>query len=458
MLNTLTTDDCKAIPLTAINANSLKPWLETQPKRIQAWVSNNSFSGKPGSFCLIPNAKHGLERVLVGTNETIDLWDCADLTRKLPARDYYLDESWPDRQLEALSLGWALGAYRFDRYRPDPQPLPRLRLDKTCSDARLSALLNGIGLTRDLINTPAQDMMPEHLAASMEMLADEHDAEFTAITGEELLDQNFPVIHAVGRASAHPPQLLDLRWGKPSDPCLTLVGKGVCFDSGGLNLKPANGMRLMKKDMGGAAHVLGLASMIMQCGLPVRLRVLIPAVENAVSGNAFRPGDVLTSRSGKSIEIDNTDAEGRLVLADALSLALEDDPQLIIDMATLTGAARVALGTEVPALFSNRADTAQDLKYLGEQVQDPLWPMPLHKPYRRWLNSDIADLQNCSTTPFGGAITAALFLQEFVGVERDWVHIDVMAWNTEAQPGRPRGGEAMGLRAFLSYLEKRFGP
>lgn len=457
MLDTLTTEAGLAIPLTAVSTATLADWAQSQTEVVQTWIESSHFTGKPGSVCLLPDADHGLLRVLVGVADPIDLWSCAGLSTRLPPRDYTLDESWPVEQHEALALGWALGAYRFDRYKPDTQERPRLLLDAHCDPARLDAIVTGIGLTRDLINTPAQDMMPQHLAATMQMLADEYDGEFRAIVGEELLDENFPVIHAVGRASAHAPQLLDLRWGNPGAPALTLVGKGVCFDSGGLDLKPASGMRLMKKDMGGAAHVLGLASMIMQTDLPVRLRVLIPAVENAVSGDAFRPGDVLTSRSGTTIEIDNTDAEGRLVLCDALSAALEDEPQLLIDMATLTGAARVALGTDVPAIFANCADTAHDLKTLSETENDPLWPMPLHAPYKRWLKSDIADLLNCSTTPFGGAITAALFLQDFVGKEQDWVHMDVMAWNTENQPGRPRGGEAMGLRSFFNYLQKRFG-
>jgi leucyl aminopeptidase len=316
--------------------------------------------------------------------------------------------------------------------------------------------VQAITLVRDLINTPAEDMMPEHLAQAMITLAQAFNAHVEQVVGDSLLDQNFPTIHAVGRASTHPPRLLELRWGKESAPKLTLVGKGVCFDSGGLDLKAANNMRLMKKDMGGAAHVMGLAHRVMSTGLPVRLRVLVPTVENAVAGNAFRPGDVIRSRKGLTIEIDNTDAEGRLILCDALATGAADNPDLMIDFATLTGAARVALGTEIPVFFCNTDEVAAGLMATAETEHDPIWRLPLHAPYRELLDSKIADIANSAGAPYGGAITAALFLQEFVPAGIPWVHFDIMAWNTKSRPGRPEGGEAMGLRAVFRYLCQRF--
>jgi len=305
------------------------------------------------------------------------------------------------------------------------------------------------------VNTPAGDMMPEHLSEEMQALASEHGAKFSEVIGDDLLAENFPTIHMVGRASVHAPRMLDMTWGDENHPKLTLVGKGVCFDSGGLDLKPAAGMRLMKKDMGGAAHVLGLASLIMSTELPVKLRVLIPAVENAVSNNAFRPGDIVTTRKGLTVEIDNTDAEGRLVLCDALALADDEKPDLIIDFATLTGAARVALGLEVPGFYSTDDEFAADLMQQGDITEDAVWRLPLHQDYASYLKGSISDLVNCSPTPFGGSITAALYLQNFVE-NSSWVHFDVGAWNDRPRPGRPKGGEAMGIRAVLQALQNRY--
>ncbi|MBL0689945.1 MAG: leucyl aminopeptidase family protein, partial [Pseudoalteromonas sp.] len=315
---------------------------------------------------------------------------------------------------------------------------------------------DAINLARDLVNTPAADMMPQHLSQVMSDLADTFDGEFTQWVGDELLEQNYPTIHMVGRASENKPRLLDLKWGAVDAPQITLVGKGVCFDSGGLDLKPSSGMRNMKKDMGGAAHVIALAQLIMAANLPIRLRVLVPAVENAVSRNAFRPGDVIKTRKGIMVEIDNTDAEGRLVLCDALSEAQNDEPELIIDFATLTGACRVALGTELPGFFSTERDVANAIMDSGMQVNDPVWQLPLFEQYTPFLKSDVADMTNCSSTPFGGAITAALYLKEFVEPNTPWVHFDVMAWNLRALPGRPAGGEALGIRAVFTYLQNRF--
>jgi len=311
-------------------------------------------------------------------------------------------------------------------------------------------------LVRNLNNTPANHMMPEQLTYATSILAREYGAAFMEVTGDLLIDENYPMVHAVGRASVHSPRFLEMTWGDETYPRLTLVGKGVCFDSGGLDLKPSKFMRQMKKDMGGAAHVLGLANLIMQNRLPVHLRVLIPAVENAVSGDAFRPGDVITARSGKTVEIDNTDAEGRLVLCDALNDAASDNPDLIIDFATLTGAARVALGTEVPVYFTNTLQLANELNEASQQTGELVWQLPLHQPYFAQLESDCADILNCSPEGYGGAITAALFLKEFVPNNIRWAHFDVMAWNNRTRSGRPKGGEAMGLMSVYHWLEKRY--
>ena len=309
---------------------------------------------------------------------------------------------------------------------------------------------------RDLVNTPAADMMPINLGECAQNLADRYQGEVKQIIGEELLEQNYPTIHAVGRASVHEPRLIDLTWGDNTHPKVTLVGKGVCFDSGGLDIKPAAGMRNMKKDMGGSAHVLGLAQLIMSHNLPVCLRVLIPAVENAISSNAIRPGDVITTRTGITVEIDNTDAEGRLVLCDALAEADNDKPDLIVDFATLTGAMRVALGTELPGFFSTSDQVAAGITEAGSKITDPVWRMPLYSAYRDLLKSTVADMTNCATVPFGGAITAALYLQEFVNKDTDWVHFDVMAFNIRALSGRPLGGEAFGIRAVFDYLQTKY--
>ena len=446
-----------AVALIPIAVDDLDAWLARQQPSIRAWVTANGFHAKPGSLCPIPSTEGGLQGMLAGISSVDDPWTCAGLPALLPEGSYYLDVDWDRTALERHALGWGLGAYQFSRYKTPKEQRAKLALDPACDSHDISNRLQAIGLVRDLINTPAQDMMPEHLADAIESLADEFDASVQQILGEELLTRNFPAIHTVGRASVHAPRLLDLRWGATHHPKVTLVGKGVCFDSGGLDLKPANGMRLMKKDMGGAAHVLGLARMIMGAKLPLRLRVLIPAVENAVAGNAFRPGDIITSRKGLSIEVDNTDAEGRLILCDALAEAVTEAPDLLIDFATLTGAARSALGTDVPAMFCDSDKVAIDLLQAATDECDPLWRLPLHKPYRELLDSTVADIANSSKVPYGGAITAALFLQEFVAPETPWVHFDVMAWNIRNRPGRPEGGEAMGLRAVYRYLQRRYG-
>ncbi|MGH9320777.1 MAG: leucyl aminopeptidase family protein, partial [Vicinamibacteria bacterium] len=365
------------------------------------------------------------------------------------------------KDAEAAALGFALGTYRFERLRKSSEKekeLARLAWPEGSDRKRVTSAAEATMLVRDLINTPASDLGPAELASAAEDVAKKYQGALRVIVGDALLEQGYPAIHAVGRAAApdRAPRLIDVTFGEPSLPKVTLVGKGVCFDSGGLDLKPANNMKLMKKDMGGGAHVLGLASMIGDAGIPVRLRVLIPAVENSVSGSALRPLDVVRTRKGTTIEIGNTDAEGRVVLADALAEASSESPALLLDFATLTGAARVALGAELPALFCNDEPTAAALVAKAEAESDPLWRMPLFKPYRKQIESKVADLTNSTDSPLAGAITAALFLQEFVSAGIPWAHVDLMAWNTSSRPGRPEGGEAMGMRAAYAVIEERF--
>ncbi|TXL74515.1 leucyl aminopeptidase family protein [Vineibacter terrae] len=386
------------------------------------------------------------------------MWDYGALAGKLPAGDYCLVGDTAPVSTADACIAFALGSWRFTRYRGDVKSQPRLVWPAKCDRGAVERTVNGICLARDLITTPSNDMGPAELAAAARQLARRHRARFSVIAGNELLRRNYPVIHAVGRASTRAPRLVDIVWGRPSAPKVTLVGKGVCFDSGGLDLKPASGMLMMKKDMGGAATVLAAAAMVMAARLNVRLRVLIPAVENSVSGNAFRPLDVIKSRKGVTVEIGNTDAEGRLILCDALAEAAREEPALIIDVATLTGAARVALGPDVPALFSNDDELADSLLKAAKEREDPLWRLPLWRGYRRFLDSKVADINNAGQSPFGGAITAALFLQTFVPDSVPWAHIDTMAWNQTSQPGRPEGGEAMGARAIYGMLAAKYPP
>ena len=437
-------------PITVIEAKHYEQWLSDQPDNVRNWLSQSGFEGK--GHQLIPLPDGTLDQVVVVVEGDRSVWQLSDLATSLPKAAYFLNG--PSDQLSAAALGWVLGQYQFSRYK-NVEEKATLYINDEAVVKDVIALAKGVTLTRNLVNTPAGDMMPEHLSDAMHSLAKEFQADFSEVVGDELIQQNFPTIHMVGRASDHAPRLLELTWGDKSNPTLCLVGKGVCFDSGGLDLKPTAGMRLMKKDMGGAAHVLGLAAIVMAKALPVRLRVLVPAVENAVSGNAFRPGDVVTTRKGLTVEIDNTDAEGRLILCDALALADDEKPDLIIDFATLTGAARVALGLELPGFYSTEETFAKDLLDSGVDEEDQVWRLPLHQPYASYLKGSISDLVNCSPTPMGGSITAALYLQQFVE-NSPWVHFDVGAWNDRARPGRPKGGEAMGIRAVFKALEKRY--
>ncbi len=423
----------------------------------QLWIDAMGFKAEPGTFCLLPGRDNSFAKVLVGRPAKLDLWALGMLSQTLPPNQYTLPDDLTAEEATALTLGWLLGQYRFDRYKQTPAaPQPVLKPPANADFAYIEAVRAATFLARDLINTPANDMGPERLEAVADDIATTHQATLTVIRDRELEAQNYPLIYAVGKASAQAPRLIDLRWGKPEHPRVTLVGKGVCFDSGGLDIKTAQGMLLMKKDMGGAAHALGLAMLIMQMNVPLSLRVLIPAVENSIAGNAMRPLDVLLSRKGMTVEIGNTDAEGRLILADALWEACREDPALVVDFATLTGAARIALGTEIPAYFSNSPALIPALQQWGDRMADPLWNLPLHAPYRDLLNSKVADIANISSGSYGGAIMAALFLQEFVKPEIPWIHVDTMAWNVRALPGRPEGGEVMGMRAIFELIRQQF--
>ncbi|MDX1512589.1 MAG: leucyl aminopeptidase family protein [Gammaproteobacteria bacterium] len=444
------------IPVIPLTEADFPGWREGAPATARRFAESSGFSAKAETHCFIADEKGEITQVLAGVGDPGDPFCLARLPLTLPAGNYYLKTDWTPAVLERATIGWALGAYRFTRYKGTDQVMPKLVIDKQCDARSIKDQVNAVFMVRDLVNTPAEDMMPEHLQDVVRRLGQEFEAETMEVVGEALLEQNFPAIHAVGRASAHPPRLLDLRWGDASNPRLTLVGKGVCFDTGGLDLKSAANMRLMKKDMGGAAHAIGLARLVMCADLPVRLRLLVPAVDNAVSGNAFRPGDVLATRKGMTVEIDNTDAEGRLILCDALTEGGSESPDLMIDFATLTGAARVALGTDLPALFCNDDPVADALVSHGAAERDPLWRLPLYAPYRELIDSNIADITNSASRPYGGAITAALFLESFVPDDVRWAHIDLMAWNLKTRPGRPEGGEAMGLRSVYACLRERY--
>ncbi len=432
--------------------DSFATWQSEQNSFVKNWLAQTGFNGE--GISLLPNEQGELAQALFVDDNPEHFFACGDLIKQLPAGQYLLDCA--EEHLEAIAFSWTVGRYNFDRYKQDEKAYPVLAIDNQEIVSKAIIMAEGTALVRDLINTPAADMMPKNLAEIAISLTEKFGGSVEQIIGDKLLDENYPTIHAVGRASIHKPRLIDINWGNDSDPKITLVGKGVCFDSGGLDLKPAAGMRLMKKDMGGSAHVLGLAHLIMASNLPIKLRVLIPAVENAVSSNALRPGDVITTRKGLTVEVDNTDAEGRLVLCDALDEAENDNPELLIDFATLTGAMRIGLGTELPGFFSTNDEIAMQVTSSGEVINDPVWRMPLYSPYKSLLKSNIADLSNCSPVPQGGAITAALYLQAFVKPETNWLHFDIMGWNTRALSGRPIGGEAFGIRAVFEYLNAKY--
>ncbi len=422
-----------------------------------AWAKANSFVGEPGRVLLVPNPDGGIGAALIGIPERGDGLEplfAGTLARTLREGEWYFANMPPNPRLAVV--GMLLGSYSFSRYSRRPTPDLRLVCPSGVDADGARRIAEGAFLTRDLVNTPTNDMGPDDIEKAVRALGRSHKASVSVITGDALLVRNFPMIHAVGRASAQAPRLIDLRWGPKDAPKVTLVGKGVAFDTGGLDIKPSSSMLLMKKDMGGAANVLGLAHMIMSAGLKLRLRVLVPAVENSISASAFRPGDVLTSRKGTTVEIGNTDAEGRLILADALAYADEEEPQLMIDMATLTGAARVALGPELPPFFTDDETLASDLAAASRTEADPVWRLPLWNAYDNRYPSKIADLNNVNTDGFGGAIIAALFLRRFVSRARSWAHFDVFAWSPIDRPHCPVGGEAQAIRALSKVLSDRY--
>jgi len=422
----------------------------------RAALAGQRFTAKPGQTAIVPDGDGWFAVAGVPDPARLSSWCLAKLAEVLPAGTYRLAEGAAGPALH----GWQTAQYAFTRYHRDPAAEgPRILLSKEAGGIETArAEAQGVALVRDLVNTPAEDMGPAALEEVAAGIAAAHRAQLTVTRGDQLAAE-FPMVHAVGRAAArhHAPRMLHFTWGREGAPVLALVGKGVCFDSGGLDIKPSAGMLLMKKDMGGAAHALALAQLVMAAGLDVRLHCLVPAVENAIAGNAFRPGDVLASRKGLTVEIGNTDAEGRLILGDALTRASEEAPELILDFATLTGAARVALGPDLPALFARRDETADALVKAGREQDDEVWRLPLHEPYGEWLKSDIADTGNAHGNAFAGASVAALFLDKFVGKDLDWAHFDTFAWRPTARPGRPRGGEALGLRAAWHMLRGRFG-
>ena len=442
------------IPIQLVAQNDYQEWFKKQDNFTRQWLTSNQFRGEAGCFSLIPDSTGTIQKVICIVPDKKSMWSIGNLPLALPEGIYELDVKKTDHEHYAIS--WGLGSYQFTRYKKSLRKPAQLYLSADVPANYVNNVTESIYWVRDLINLPTNDLGPSEFSKLILEFSKNYRMTFKEIVGEDLLKQNYPAIHAVGRACHDESRLIDLRWGNKKHPKITLVGKGVCFDTGGLDLKPSPMMLLMKKDMGGAAHVLGLARMIMESKLPICLRVLIPLVENAVGGDAYRPGDVINSRKGLTIEIGNTDAEGRLILADALTEAVSEKPELIIDMATLTGAARVALGPDLPALFSNQDNLAQSIIRHGLQEQDPVWHMPLFSAYREALNSVIADINNVSVDSYGGAITAALFLKEFVPDEIAWIHFDLMAWNLRSRAGRPQGGEAMALRALLSYLTEKY--
>ncbi|MGC1181540.1 leucyl aminopeptidase family protein [Legionella sp.] len=442
----------QAIPLYLISQTQWANGIDSLTLAERNGFALKQFKAKIGDYYLVNNADGLIDKAYIGTGNGNQALALANAALQLPANCYEVQ----GLISQEAALFWALAQYRYDQYKKN-EVQPRVLLIKPDELHNLLALADAHFLVRDLVNKPTYDLGPKEMAKVVEQLAKTHGAKFKQWVGDELLHENFPAIHAVGRAAISEPRLLSLTWGSEVHPKVTLVGKGVCFDTGGLDIKSAYGMRLMKKDMGGAAHVIGLAQWIMTRSLPVRLQMLIPAVENAIGPNAFRPGDVLTMRNGLTVEVHNTDAEGRLILADALVKACEDQPDLLIDFATLTGAARVSVGTEISALFTNNEQLAADVLDASLKVMDPLWRLPLFSPYEEYLKSNMADMSNACDHPYAGAIIASLFLQRFITEATPWLHFDIMAWNEKNKPGKPEGGEVMGLRAVAEYLLRVYG-
>jgi leucyl aminopeptidase len=449
-----------AIPITFVTKATWDAIFADLPAQARQFAKANGFSAKAGACLALPTPDGEIAQVLFGldgeNSKFRDPFRPGQLPGLLPPGTYrFGNVETQDARLAALAF--ALGSYRFSRYRKADAPEVRLVPPDGVDVAEITRIAEATALARDLINTPSNDMGPEQLAVAAQELASRFGADFNCVVGDELTKKNFPLIHAVGQASSRAPRLIDFTWGDPAHPKVTLVGKGVCFDTGGLDLKPSSSMLIMKKDMGGAANVLALAQMVMDTKLKLRLRVLIPAVENAVAGNAFRPLDIFTSRKGLTVEIGNTDAEGRLVLADALALADEEKPDLLIDLGTLTGAARVALGPDLPPFYTDDEELAQKLSVCAKSENDPLWRLPLWPPYDNWLDSKVADVNNAASGTFAGSITCALFLKRFVELAKSWLHVDIFAWTPSAKPAHPEGGECQAARAIYKLLSERYG-
>lgn len=436
------------IPLNLITSKQLQ-------KIKSDWIKATDFKAEQGQICILPHKTGKVQEVLVGSQE-FDSWALAHLPSQLPKGNYKLKSPFKGEKLHSLLIGWALAFYTFDHHKKEPVPRPQAKLifPDEADRKYVRTVIESITTIRDLINMPANHLSPFALADQAKKIAKMHGADITVIKDQSKLAQDFPLVYAVGKSSTNAPCFIEMRWGKKTHPKLALIGKGVTFDTGGLNLKPGSAMGLMKKDMGGAAHALGVAQAIMALNLPVNLRVYVPSAENAVSGTAMRPQDVLMSRKGLTVEIDNTDAEGRLLLADALTKACEDKADYLIDFSTLTGAARVALGPEIPALFSNTPKWAQELVKRSAEYEEPFWELPLYKGYRKWNTGKSGDLTNSANTPFAGAILAGLFLESFVEPTIPWIHLDLYGWNPTAKPGRPEGGEAFGVRSLLAIIQE----
>ncbi len=449
--------DPAAVPIELVLESGFTSWLRDQDAATQAHLAAQRFEGKRYTQALRFAAEGQLSGVVVGARQHDDIWALGNAALTLPPQSYTLPADLPSGTRQRLALGFALGAYQFLRYKPKAaRACAQLVVEDDTLRADISKIAFAVHRARDLVNTPTEDLGPDQMETVIAGIAATHGAELRCFVGDELLQHNFPAIHAVGRASHRAPRLIELTWGDPHHPRIAILGKGVCFDTGGLNIKAGDGMAAMKKDMGGAAVAIQLAQLVMDAGLPVHLQLLVAAVENAIGPNAYRPGEVIATRAGLSVEIGNTDAEGRVVLCDAMTYAAESAPELMLDFATLTGAARIALGPDLPALFCNREELSLDLIACGREAGDPLWPMPLWEDYASMIDSKIADLNNSGGSRLAGAITAALYLKRFVPEQIPWVHLDTYCWS-EGRPGRPAGGDCQGLRAAFAYLQQRYG-
>lgn len=439
------------LPLHLVTAETWDAWYKAAADNHQRWIDEQGFEPKPGRVITLPGRDGALDAAVAIISDKA-IWDAASIANSLPAHAWQIYNNPSDALDDSFLIGWALAHYSYMAYRDKPAPVrATIMLPPETNTARILGLASGTYLGRDMINMPPNKMNPAGLEDTARALAKTYKAKISVISGTKLAS-GFPAIDCVGRAAECPPRLIDMRWGK-TGPKITLIGKGITFDSGGLDLKPSKAMEMMKKDMGGSAIVLGLANALMHANVPIRLRVLVPTAENAVSERSMRPLDIIDTRAGLKVEIGNTDAEGRLVLADAITYAREDEPDFMIDFATLTGAARVALGTELPALFTNDDNVARSIIDASNKAQDPLWQLPLFDDYDRYLDAGYAAMSSTGASGYGGAITAALFLRRFAGAESNWAHIDVMAWNLSGRPGRPKGGEVMGLRALFDYID-----